>query len=78
MTLIELDARSRASLKQVAQHDRYLAVVEADGTIILTPAVVMSATEARLLERPDIVRKVEANRLAGFPGKRTRPERHAT
>jgi hypothetical protein len=78
MPLIELDARSRASLKQVAQHDKYIAEVEADGTIVLTPAVVMSAAEARLLQRADIRDRVEANRAAGFPGKRTRPARPTT
>lgn len=76
MTLIELDSRSRASLKALASHDRYIAEVEGDGTIVLTPAIVMSATEARLMERPDILDGIETNRAAGYPGKRTRPERH--
>jgi hypothetical protein len=74
-SLIELDARDRASLKSLATHKRYLAEVEPDGTIVLTPAVVMSAAEARLMERPDILRKVEERREAGLPGKRTRPRR---
>lgn len=73
--LIELDSRSRASLKALATHDRYIAEVEGDGTIVLTPAVVMSAAEARLMERPDILDRVEQNRAAGLPGKRTRPTR---
>jgi len=75
MTLIELDSRKRASLKLIAKHERYLVEVEGDGTIVLTPAVVMSTAEARLLERGDIVEKVETNRAAGLPGKRTRPVR---
>jgi hypothetical protein len=75
MTLIELDSRSRASLKSLATHQRYLAEVEPDGTIVLTPAVVMSAAEARLMARTDILEMVEANRASGFPGKRTRPAR---
>lgn len=75
-TLIELDSRRRASLKTIATHDRYLVEVEADGTIVLTPAVVMSTVEARLHERPDILARVETNRANGHPGKRTRPQRH--
>jgi hypothetical protein len=41
--LIELDARGRASLARLGrpEHRRYLARVEADGTIILTPATVV-------------------------------------
>jgi hypothetical protein len=47
--LLEVDSRRRVSLGQMATHDRYLAHTEDDGTIILTPAVVMAASEARLL-----------------------------
>jgi hypothetical protein len=74
-SLIELDARDRASLKSLATHKQYLAEVEPDGTIILTPAAVLSLAEARLLQRPDILDQVEKNRTAGFPGKRRRPAR---
>lgn len=73
MTLIELDSCSRASLKQIAKHERYLVEVEGDGTIVLTPAVVMSTAEALLMGRGDILGQVEANRAAGLPGRRTRP-----
>jgi len=78
MTLIELDSRKRASLKLIAKHERYLVEVEGDGTIVLTPAVVMSTSEARLMERGDILEQVDANRAAGLPGKRTRPVRHTS
>jgi len=47
-TLLEVDGRRRISLGSLAEHDRYLAAVEADGTIVLTPAVVMPLAEARL------------------------------
>jgi hypothetical protein len=47
-SLLELDSRRRISLGSLATHDRYLVEVEEDGTIVLTPAVVMSAAEARL------------------------------
>lgn len=46
--LLEIDTRRRLSLGSLATHDRYLASVEADGTIVLTPAVVMSVAEANL------------------------------
>lgn len=51
-TLLELDSRRRVSLGTIAKHDRYLANVEDDGTIILTPAVVMSVAQARLHASP--------------------------
>lgn len=47
--LIELDSRKRAPLRQHARHDRYFVSEEPDGTIVLTPAVVMTEAEARLL-----------------------------
>lgn len=46
-TLIELDSRKRAPLRQIARHERYLVTVEPDGVVILTPAVVMTEYEAR-------------------------------
>lgn len=49
--LIELDSRKRAPLRPFAQHNRYFVSAEADGTLILTPAVVMSELEARLLRK---------------------------
>lgn len=47
--LIELDSRKRAALGRLAHHDRYLAREEPDGTVVLTPAVVMPKLEAELL-----------------------------
>lgn len=44
--LIQLDRRHRASLGRIARHYRYLAHVESDGTIVLTPAVVVQETRA--------------------------------
>ncbi len=48
-TLLTLDSRKRISLGPLAKHDKYLVVIEDDGTIILTPAVVMTEAEARKL-----------------------------
>lgn len=44
--MIELDARRRTSLGKVGrkEHDRYLVDEQPDGTIVLTPAIVVPAT----------------------------------
>jgi prophage tail gpP-like protein len=59
--LLELDSRRRISLGQLARHDRYLVTAEPDGTLVLTPAVVMTETEARLLQNPELVERIKAN-----------------
>jgi hypothetical protein len=59
--LVEVDSRRRVTLGQHARHQRYLITSESDGTVILTPAVVVSELEARLLRRPDLVEKVRAD-----------------
>ena len=43
--LLEMDSRRRVNLSGLARHDRYLAEVEENGTITLTPAVVMGTAE---------------------------------
>ncbi len=62
--LLELDERRRASLGRIGrpEHRRYLVAEEPDGTIVLTPAVVMSELEARFLANRKLVGRVEANR----------------
>jgi hypothetical protein len=62
--LLELDERRRASFGRIGrpEHRRYLVVEVADGTIILTPAVVMSEDEARFLASAALAERVEANR----------------
>ena len=62
MHLVELDSRRRVALGKLgrAEHTRYLAEDQADGTIILTPAVVMTANEVALLRQPGVVARVEA------------------
>lgn len=75
-SLVELDGRGRVALGKLARgNDRYLAEVEADGTIVLIPAVVLSEAELKLLARTDILQAVEANRIAGRP-KAAPPVRH--
>jgi len=75
-TLLEVDARGRISIGSLATHDRYLVQVEDDGTIVLTPAVVMSAVEARLHAATETSRKIHEfleNPETG--SRRTRPAR---
>jgi hypothetical protein len=58
-SLLEVDSRRRISLGSLAEHDRYLVEVEEDGVIVLTPAVVMSAAEARLHAAEETARKID-------------------
>jgi hypothetical protein len=62
--LIELDDRRRASLGKLGrpEHRRYLATELPDGTIVLTPAVVMTELEARFLANRALVERIEENR----------------
>ncbi len=76
--LVEVDERRRIGLGRVgaAEHERYLARREPDGTIVLTPAVVMSGLQAQLLSNPQLVDRIEA--VAGDPARavrRPRPQR---
>lgn len=48
--VVEVDSRKRISLGALAKYDRYLVDVEEDGTIVLTPAVVLPARELRKAE----------------------------
>lgn len=47
--LVEKDSRGRVSLGQVLTTDRYLVSRDAEGRVILEPAVVMTVAEERLL-----------------------------
>ena len=62
--LIEVDARRRMSLGRIGrvEHTRYLASEQPDGTVILTPAVVMSEAEARILSDPALAANIQARR----------------
>ncbi|MBU1225798.1 MAG: hypothetical protein KJ698_01120 [Actinobacteria bacterium] len=62
--LVELDQRRRVSLGKIGHegHRRYLASVESDGTIVLTPAVVMTALEASFLNDPELVESIRRQR----------------
>lgn len=43
--IIEVDARRRISLGDLAQHDRYVARSGPDGVIVLSPAVVLTVEQ---------------------------------
>ena len=62
--LVELDSRRRVALGRLGkpEHRRYLVSEEPDGTLVFTPAVVMTAHEAALLRNPDLVQQIEADR----------------
>jgi hypothetical protein len=60
-TLIELDGRRRASFGRVGrpEHTRYLVSEQEDGTLVLTPAAVVSELEARFLRDPSLLARIE-------------------
>lgn len=49
--LLEVDKRNRISLGELATKQRYLATLEPDGTIILTPAVVVPVAVMQGIDR---------------------------
>lgn len=59
MDLIEVDNRRRITLPKSAQYDLYMVSTSPDGTITLTPAVVRSALEDALRQRPGYMEKLE-------------------
>ena len=63
--LVEKDSRGRLALGKVADADRYLVRREANGRIILEPAVVMTAAEERLLSDLEFVTRM--TRAASAP-----------
>lgn len=73
--LVELDARRRLSLGRIGrpEHTRYLVDEEPDGTLVFTPAVVMSELEAKLIANHDLVERIRANRAD--PGRLVRRAR---
>ena len=61
--LVELDSRRRVALGRLGrpEHQRYLVTEEPDGTLVFTPAVIMTAHEAALLRNPELVEEIEAD-----------------
>ncbi|HET9875830.1 MAG TPA: hypothetical protein VFQ37_08690 [Mycobacterium sp.] len=52
--LLEVDARRRLNLSKVGHHDRYTAVEHDDGTIVLTPALILNPAELHYVTDTDI------------------------
>jgi hypothetical protein len=66
---VDVDERGRTSLARVRSHDydRYIAEELPDGTLILTPAVTISAVELAALRNPGVQAAITAAKAAG-PG----------
>ncbi len=62
-TLLELDERRRTSMGKIGrpEHRRYIVTEEPDGTLILSPAVVMAEHEARLLANQALMAQIGQN-----------------
>ena len=75
--LVELDARRRVALGRLgnAEHNRYLVTEHSKGTLVFTPAVVMTAHEAALLRHPELVEQIEADRADPARAVRSRARR---
>jgi hypothetical protein len=57
--LLEVDSRKRVSLGSMTVAERYIAEQDESGIITLTPAVILSESEAKLLARPDILQQID-------------------
>jgi hypothetical protein len=75
--LIDIDSRGRVSLGRLkAAPGPYLGEVESDGTIVLHPASVMTAAQARLLADPELMESIDAFAADPSAGvRRGRPRR---
>lgn len=58
-TLLTVDFRNRISLGSLAMHKYYLASVESDGTVVLTPAEVIPLAQAKLNQAPEVMNKLD-------------------
>lgn len=62
--VIEADERGRVSLARagVQPHQRFVVHLESDGSVILSPATVVTAHEARFLQNTQLVEQIEDDR----------------
>jgi len=62
--VVEADDRGRVSLGRagVKPNQRYVAHTEPDGTVVLTPAAVVTTYEAKFLRNAVLVEQIEENR----------------
>jgi len=59
---VSLQDRKRANLARIASHDHYLVHEEPDGVLIWEPAEVVSLNERKLMEDPELMASIAANR----------------
>ena len=53
--LIETDGRGRTNLSKLSKNGRFLAHLQNDGTIVLEPATIVTASQERLMRNPHAV-----------------------
>jgi len=53
-TVVEVDSRRRISLGKSAKYERYVVREEPGGVLILEPAVIVTAAQARLNAMPEL------------------------
>ena len=77
MTELAVDERGRTSLARVRSHhyDRYIVEEFPDGTLVLTPAVTISAVELAALSDPMVRAAVAAAKSGDQSELRRRPRR---
>lgn len=77
MTELVVDDRGRTSLARVRSHhyDRYIVEEFPDGTLVLTPAVTISAVELAALSDPVVRAAVAAAKSGDQSQLRRRPRR---
>jgi hypothetical protein len=73
---IAVDPRGRTSLARVRSrgYDRYTVEEFPDGTLVLTPAVTVSALEAAALADPDVQAAIAAAKTGDPSTRRRRPK----
>lgn len=74
--LLEVDSRRRLNLNKVGRHERYTAVEHDDGSITLTPAIILSPADLQYLQDPELQDLVaKAQERAGTTVRRERRTR---
>jgi hypothetical protein len=75
--LVELDSRRRVALGRIgrSEHNCYLVDEQPDGTLVFTPAVVMTEHEAALLRNPELVAQIDADQTDPSRGVRSTARR---
>lgn len=76
ITLVQKDSRGRVALGSVLGDDQYIVNVEANGTVVLEPAVIMSRHDHELNAQPEILARVRAGIADHSSFIEGRPPRH--